>query len=347
MRIIARPRRKRPAFTLIELLVVIAIIGVLIALLLPAVQTAREAARRMQCTNNLKQLALAATNYESANGMIPPGHFSSPRQSTRDYSLGTSCFVRMLGHMEQSALHNSYNFDLSLRSEANVTVATIGIGILCCPSDPAASVGWDLDGYYDFRPAEAQQKFTSYGGNRGHYYQAVYYNTNDPCFEPWRMASTGVIFDHSNIRLADVRDGLSNTFLFSEHAHGALSSSDQAYSHWWNSGWWTDAQFDTTYPVNAHIKYAPEIAAGYWWVAVESPGSFHPGGANFAMCDGSVRFIKDSISSWPNDFANNGSDPPGLSYGPCGEARIGTAQAGVLQSLATRAGNEIISADAY
>jgi prepilin-type processing-associated H-X9-DG protein len=332
---------------LIELLVVIAIIGVLIALLLPAVQSAREAARRAQCVNNLKQLALAAANYESAAGVYPPGHVSNRHESTGGWSLGTSCFVQMLGQLEQGAVYSAYNFNLSLGSASNMTAATVGISSLWCPSDPAVQLGQTLDAYYAYRPDGAQQKYTSYAGNRGHYYQEPFYDTSDPCFEPWRAAMTGVIYDHSRVRLAEIRDGTSNTFLFSEHAHGALSPDDQAYYHWWNSGWWVDAEFDTTYPPNAQQKYAGEIAAGYWWVALECPGSFHPGGTNFAMCDGSVRFIKDSISSWVNDFTNNGSDPPGLNYGPCGEVTIGTAKPGVFQALSTRATNEAISADAY
>ena len=104
------------AFTLIELLVVIAIIAVLIALLLPAVQSAREAARRMQCTNNLKQLGLAAMNYESSNGSVPSGDYGAPRQSDGAIRTGLSVLVRVMPYIEGQNTFNSANFSYSATS---------------------------------------------------------------------------------------------------------------------------------------------------------------------------------------------------------------------------------------
>ena len=135
-----RRRNARSGFTLIELLVVISIIAVLIALLLPAVQSAREAARRAQCTNNLKQLSLAALNYESANGCFPIGICMKP-----DIDFGyqfvedQSTFVSMLTQFEQIQLYNAWNASRSIYAGPNSTVYAAGLATLWCPSDARSS----------------------------------------------------------------------------------------------------------------------------------------------------------------------------------------------------------------
>ena len=126
-------------FTLIELLVVIAIIAVLIALLLPAVQAAREAARRMQCTNNLKQLGLACHNYEDVNQTFPSGtYFMWPTACNR-WKQGPSVFLSLLPFIEQGTLANAYNYNLHPYYADNSTMQSTGITSLWCPSDPDVS----------------------------------------------------------------------------------------------------------------------------------------------------------------------------------------------------------------
>lgn len=337
---------RRRAFTLIELLVVIAIIGVLIALLLPAVQAAREAARRAQCTNNLKQLALAAANYETQSGSLPPGHLSQWSPMDNAPSLGISHMVQLLPLLEQTTVFHAYNFEVATIDPANVTVAGVGLSSLWCPSDPAISVGHVLDPFYHYAPSSVQQKYCSYVGNRGTFYGATFYNWNDSCLSSWRDSQTGVFYDHSRTRLAEVSDGTSSTIYFGEHAHGILDPTSQAYLHWWQTGWWSDAFFDTNFPINAHRKFGQQIAAGWWWVPLEAASSYHPGGANFAFGDGSVHFLKDTIASWKVDYNDFGS-PLGVTYGACGEYQMGRAVPVVYQALSTRGGHEVISQDQY
>jgi prepilin-type N-terminal cleavage/methylation domain-containing protein/prepilin-type processing-associated H-X9-DG protein len=344
-----RVRTPARGFTLIELLVVIAIIGVLIALLLPAVQSAREAARRSQCTNNLKQLALAVANYESSTGSYPPGHYSQRRATNPGaVSLGINMHVFIAKYLEQSAAYDAFNFSVAIRDAANVTVAGVGISVLWCPSDPAVSNSAALDPFYVYRPTGSRQNFNSYVGNRGTFYGDTFYDFTDPCLEAQRKQMNGVFSDHSRVKLSDIRDGTSNTFMFGERLHGILSPDEQAYYHWWQSGWWSDAMFDATYGPNGHRHFSTQInSLGWWWVPLQAASSFHPGGVNVGLCDGSVRFLKDTIATWQIDYTSPFGDPIGINVGPCNDYQLGTSRPLVYQALASRNGGEAISADQY
>ena len=352
------PKPRTRGFTLIELLVVIAIIAVLIALLLPAVQAAREAARRAQCVHNLKQLALATHNYESSTGSFPMGDFKARFINGTIQRQAFGPFVAISAYYEQGALFNSINTQLMMYVDPNSTANGVGMKKLWCPSDGevankrypgAAGDGWD--------DSPIPMCYSSYGGNLGPlpYWLA---NRVTDANAGLLLGSTQGIFCHigaaagwepgasvAPVTLAQITDGTSNTFLFGEHAYTkiAQSAGDPWGPNWWTSGDYGDTTFSTWFPpnffkqVNAFSLTSNPFARGNRYTMTSN--SFHPGGANFAMCDGSVRFIKDTINSWnpwvPQFVAQ--TQPYNLN----GQIY------GVYQALSTRGSGEVISSDAY
>jgi prepilin-type N-terminal cleavage/methylation domain-containing protein/prepilin-type processing-associated H-X9-DG protein len=352
-------------FTLIELLVVIAIIAVLIALLLPAVQAAREAARRAQCNNNLKQLALAALNYESTNSMIPAGSYSAWDPFHKYWSANFSCFVRMLPYTEQSPMYNSINFNLTRYNIENITIAGVKLSVLNCPSDitdpqpiQAASAkgvtpGWNYG--YDTIPTSPvyNQTFTSYGGNTGTYISKYYIGISSSNVGQVLSQMNGVIYDESIVTLAAITDGTSNTFLFGERSHFLLQKVDPPFAvsdGSWNTGQYYDTLVSTFYPPNLANSSTPIKSFTYYGPAMAS--SMHPGGLNFAFCDGSVRFIKNSIQSWSFSQGNadsfGDSAPDGIAFDSNNWLFTNNgANLGVYQKLSTRNGGEVLDASSY
>ncbi len=356
-------------FTLIELLVVIAIIAVLIALLLPAVQSAREAARRAQCTNNLKQIGLAIHNYISSNNNFPLGiqYQINPNASNQCYTSG-SWFMAISNYFEQTGVYNAMNFSVNMYTPQNTTVSALGQQVLWCPSDPIIS------GLKYTYPAGAVTStpltmyYSSYAGCTGTWFQwyglsyssaaaaaACQFGTTYPDTQ-----TNGVIYMLSSVPIAGVTDGTSNTILASERAHGRFTGGDIYCWNWWTSGNFGDTMFTTFYPMNPFNKIPQFCCLDSGPDAyVASAGSFHPGGCNFGFCDGSVKFMKESISSWQiqqlggtsfnvNPGGSGNGYPVGLSRDSSGGFIFAPGtRLGVYQQLSTRNGGEVVSSDSY
>ncbi|WP_165068037.1 DUF1559 family PulG-like putative transporter [Paludisphaera rhizosphaerae] len=296
-------RTSSRAFTLIELLVVIAIIAVLIALLLPAVQSAREAARRAQCSNNLKQIGIAFHNYADVHNGFPPTAFS---MGGANLAMGGGWCVQILGFIEQPAIYAAYNSNLAFHWDQNQSAVRTVIQTYICPSSPRS-----------MNPVNNVPRFSGSTGtpDPNLYAAAGDYFTARSYVDPFNVPSasmveyTGALDQAKYTPLAAISDGLSNTMLTYECAgkpdyyergkfvHGfPTPSSSYAIDKWWAHGAWagymnmrivsfTGGQYlyDGPCVINCHNG----------WNGVYS---FHPGGIDALSCDGSVRFLKESVA---------------------------------------------------
>ena len=295
---VGRPPR-RHAFTLVELLVVIAIIGVLVALLLPAVQQAREAARRSQCINNLKNVALAMHNYHDTYRKLPYLGFSLHNGDT------ISVFGRLLPFIEQAAMYDTLDWHDRANGGKNRLYRTTQLDIYSCPSQTVTL------GEADSNNLDWSHQRLSYAvcvGNSNYNQEDV--NNWDGL---WTYSSGGSPFKMDEIRgLAYVTDGTSNTVMLSEVP---MNQNSNGWQGMYAAGIYSSGAGFTGYlPPNTrasvdggrrcwnpddYIEKIPCHNAGdHWWTATFAAFSMHPGGVNAANFDGSVSFSPETSDSW-------------------------------------------------
>lgn len=331
--------------TLIELLVVTAIIGALVAILLPAVQSAREAARRAQCFNNLKQLALACHAYHDVNDTFPVGlpYMFDPHPSFGYFGGSHSLFVAILPHLEQQPLYNAVNFDRVIYHSSNYTIFGAALGVLWCPDDSSIQKEEEISLYEP--PLTAKIRYTSYGGCTGTWNVEPFVYDLDMLNENRNRQVNGIFRALRSNGIRDVTDGTSSTLLLAERNHQELKGLMSIEAHWWADGTAFDTRFWTLLPINPFRKVPEHLEAGRWPGYASAASSSHPGGANFAFADGSVHFLRESIETWKPDFHTG--YPVGVSLDADGFYHAKGVQFGVYQQLSTRAGGEVISDDSF
>lgn len=287
---------RRRGFTLIELLVVIAIIAILIALLLPAVQQAREAARRTQCKNHLKQMGLALHNYHDTHNCLPAGSFSNGAR--------LSWHVSILPQMDQAPLYNQVDFSQLNYSHASFTnlFTPVVLSTIVCPS----SIARNQKGY----TADTTMQTTHYYGVMGPkvsnpppagyptYLCSGVSSTANECQVPTvgahgGFARQGVLGRNTSTRFADVLDGTSNTFMVGEisNAKSVTGADMVGYRRWWRGfdGTASAGIKNVVFGINTHGYNGSNDFNDI------SFGSNHTGGAQFLMTDGAVRFVSENV----------------------------------------------------
>lgn len=357
-------RGARSGFTLIELLVVIAIIGVLIALLLPAVQSAREAARRLQCSNNLKQLALAANAYHTKFNVLPAdgvflgaayGTCCPPSNGGEGWGWNASWAVSLLPEVEGQTLYDAFNFNRAADSQPNYTVGFTQLSFLLCPSDGLG-----------VRPASPWAASSYHGNQGGPSIIRRWSGTIVQNYTEYPQAWWGRDAQLGYFGFQQIKDGTSQTALFSErllgipgnesvtpgspdarrgifgvtysnaYSSGNAQAAEQAMNvcrsipgdqvstatylsgaHWslsypWHTSNTSYNHHNTPNKFSCYNTTDPGLGGNPWGglTSMITATSDHPGGVNVAFCDGTVRFVKDTINhrTWWAIGTRNGKE---------------------------------------
>ena len=277
---IVKEKGRRPwhGFTLVELLVVIAIIGVLVALLLPAVQAAREAARRCSCLNNMSQLALAVHNYEFAVEQLPPGTVN-PEGPIRNVADGqhVSWLVQVLPYVEMRTVYDMFDQEAGAYAPVNADIRRVPVSLFMCPSYPGAKLN-----------DNATAAVTTYAG--------CHHDVEAPINDD----NHGLLFLNSAIKYSDIRDGSSQTILLGEIWPEVIDAIAGVRRQTDSLGWVSGTR--STLRNTSSATYRPSYR-GQVQVLPQGPldvggfGSAHPGGVHIAMADGSCRHLREDIDA--------------------------------------------------
>jgi prepilin-type N-terminal cleavage/methylation domain-containing protein len=276
--------RARRGFTLIELLVVIAIFAVLIGLLLPAVQQSREAARRISCRNQIKQLGLAVHNYAETHGVVPPGYLYRVDSTTSPASNGAGFGwgAMILPFVEQTAIYGQFDWNRPLHDDVNRPARERHLPVFLCPSDPVSS-----NGYVEMGPLPERYAMASYAANFG-----------PPDLDADQEQRTGLFSRNSRTRWSDVTDGLSNTLMLGERQNGPFRNGAVHGNHFSYETAWAGAIRDWDEPDDDH-GHMTLFQTGHVPNSAESDdrdvSAPHVGYANFALADGAVRGISENV----------------------------------------------------
>lgn len=309
-------------FTLIELLVTIGIVGLLVALLLPAVQSARESARRLRCANSLKQLGIGLHSYHSAQNAFPSGSTaSSPGSRGSAGTAVTQWSMYLWPHVELGTLWDRYDLSVGFRGSnydaVNGAIFRTVIPLIQCPSDNlgtnnnAGAVGYTRGNYVACHSPDGSVLEKNAAWNLG--FNEPANSNNNPATGPRALFNWTI-----GRSAAHIRDGASNTVALSELITGPADTAD------FRGNWWTDlgphyshrftpnsAVPDTLIGGFCNSAKAPCVSSSCWSCLIFTARSYHPGGVNATMADGAVRFFTDQISAatWTGLASINGNEP--------------------------------------